>query len=243
MSIVSDEISYRVGDREFRGYQAYDVSKPGPRPGIIVLHEWWGLNEYMFKRIHMLAEQGYFALALDLYGEGRVASSPDEAGALMNDVLSDMDAGEMRLKAGYQTLLEQELVDSTRTAAIGYCFGGGMALHMARIGLPLKAVVSFHGSLNSFHQADPGTIKPEILLCHGKSDSMVTMDAVEAFEAEMKLAQANYQLLLLAGAKHGFSNLQADINAELYGIDLGYSKSADRTSWAAMMALFNKVFI
>ncbi|MFT5220819.1 MAG: dienelactone hydrolase [Planctomycetota bacterium] len=242
MSIVSDEISYRVGEREYRGYQAFDDSKPGSRPGIIVVHEWWGLNEYILKRTHMLAEQGYFVLAIDMYGEGRVGSSPDEAAALMNGVLDDMDAGESLLKAGYQTLLEQELVDDTRTAAIGYCFGGGMALHMARIGMPLKAVVSFHGSLNAFHRAEPGTIKPEILLCHGKSDSMVKMNAVEAFEGEMKLAQANYQILLLEGAKHGFSNLQSDINAELYGIDLGYSQSADRASWSAMLTLLNKVF-
>jgi dienelactone hydrolase len=133
-------------------------------------------------------------------------------------------------------------VDAERTAAIGYCFGGAMVLHMARIGLPLSAVASFHGALGSFHSAAPGSIRAKILVNHGADDSMVTMDDLEGFKQEMDAAQADYEVLLLEGAKHGFSNPQADINAEKYGIDLGYQQQADEQSWAAMQALFARVF-
>ena len=115
-------------------------------------------------------------------------------------------------------------------------------MHMARIGMPLSAVISFHGALGSFHTAEPGSIEPSILVCHGGADSMVTMDDVAAFEQEMNTAQADYELLVLDGAKHGFSNPQADSNAEKYGIDLGYQQQADAKSWAAMLGLFEKVF-
>ena len=177
-----------------------------------------------------------------MYGGGRTADNPAEAGSLMNGVLNDMEKGTEALEAGYQLLLSQAGVDPQRTAAIGYCFGGAMVLHMARIGMPLSAVVSFHGALGSFHTAEPGSIKPSILVCHGAADSMVSMDDLEAFKQEMDKAQADYEVLLLADARHGFSNPQADVNADKYGIDLGYQQSADAQSWAAMQALFERVF-
>jgi dienelactone hydrolase len=177
-----------------------------------------------------------------MFGDGRVADNPDEAGGLMNGVLNDMETGTAALEAGYQLLLNQVGVDPGRTAAIGYCFGGAMVLHMARIGMPLSAVVSFHGALGSFHTADPGTIKPAILVCHGAADSMVSMQDLDAFKQEMDRAQADYEVLVLDGARHGFTNPQADINAEKYGIDLGYQQQADARSWSAMQSLFERVF-
>ena len=190
----------------------------------------------------MLAELGYVALAIDMYGEGKIAESPDEAGGLMNAVLGDMEKGTETLRAGYQLLLDQTSVDSNKTAAIGYCFGGAMVLHMARIGLPLAAVASFHGALGSFHTAEPGSIKARILVAHGGADSMVTMDDLAAFKAEMDTAQADYNATVYDGAKHGFTNPQADVNAQKYGLDLGYQAAADEASWAAMKGLFNRVF-
>jgi dienelactone hydrolase len=242
MNILTNRIEYPVGDSSHQGYLAYDDEIAAAQPGIVLVHEWWGLNEYMVRRAHMLAELGYVALAIDMYGDGQIATSPDQAGTLMNGVLDDMDTGTAALRGGYDLLLAQPGVDAERTAAIGYCFGGAMVLHMARIGLPLSAVASFHGALGSFHSAAPGSIRAKILVNHGADDSMVTMDDLEGFKQEMDAAQADYEVLLLEGAKHGFSNPQADVNAEKYGIDLGYQQQADEQSWAAMQALFARVF-
>lgn len=242
MNILTNRIDYMVDDASHQGYLAYDDEVSEARPGIVVVHEWWGLNDYIVRRAHMLAELGYVALAIDMYGGGRIAEDPAQAGELMTAVLNDMDKGTAALRAGYELLLDQPGVDRESSAAIGYCFGGAMVLHMARIGLPLSAVASFHGALGSFHTADPGSIGAKILVCHGAADSMVSMADLENFKNEMNAAQADYEVLLLDGAKHGFSNPQASVNGEKYGLDLAYSQAADEKSWAAMRALFDKVF-
>ena len=242
MNILTNRIEYAVGDALHQGYLAYDDEIADARPAVLIVHEWWGLDDYIVRRAHMLAELGYVALAIDMYGGGSIAQDTDQAGAMMTGVLNDMKTGTAALKAGYNLLLSQPRVDPGRSAAIGYCFGGAMVLHMARIGLPLSAVASFHGALGSFHSAEPGSIKARILVCHGAADTMVTMEDLEGFKQEMEAAKADYEVLLLADAKHGFSNPQADLNAKKYGIDLGYQQSADEKSWEALQALFSKVF-
>jgi dienelactone hydrolase len=242
MNITSSRIDYRVDDNIHQARLVSDDSPSAKRPGVILLHEWWGVNDYMLERAHLLAELGYVALAIDMYGNGRVANNPDEAGELMNGVLDDMAAGTAALRAGYQLLLEQASVDADKTAAIGYCFGGAMALHMARIGMPLSAVASFHGALGSFHTAEPGSIKSRILVCHGEADSMVTMDDLAGLRTEMETAQANFEVRLYADAKHGFSSRKADANGSQYGIDVAYNAVADQESWQAMKSLFDEVF-
>jgi dienelactone hydrolase len=242
MNILTSRLDYTVGDATHQGYLAYDDEISEARPGVIIVHEWWGLNDYIVRRAHMLAEMGYVALAIDMFGGGQTADNPDDAGGLMTAVLNDMETGTAALRAGYQLLLDQPGVDASRTAAIGYCFGGAMVLHMARIGLPLSAVASFHGALGSFHTAEPGSIAARILVCHGEADTMVTMDDLEAFKNEMDAAKANYEVLVLPGAKHGFSNPQATANGEKYGIDVGYQEQADAESWAKLQELFSQVF-
>ena len=234
MNIVTSRPEYTLEGRTFRGYLAQDDAITGPRPGVIIVHEWWGLNDYIVKRAHKLAELGYVALAIDMYGDGQTAGNPDDAGGLMNAVLTDMAAGTAALRAGYQVLLEQPGVDASRTAAIGYCFGGAMVLHMARIGLPLRAVGSFHGALGSFHTAEPGSIVAKLLVCHGEADTMVTMEDLATFKHEMDTAQADYEVLVLPDAKHGFSNPDATANGTKYGIDVGYQPEADAASWGKL---------
>ena len=240
MNIVTRTVDYQVGENSHKAYLAYDEEIASLLPGVIIVHEWWGVNDYIRKRAHMLAEAGYMALAIDMYGNGKVAENPEEAGSLMNGVLGDMDSGTEVLCAGYQLLLDQKQVDSAKTAVIGYCFGGAMALHMARIGLPLAAVASFHGALGSFHTAAPGSIQAQILVAHGEADSMVTMHAVDDFKAEMDAAKANYEVIIYPGAKHGFSSQGAHDNGQKYDLDLDYNAEADRASWSVMMSLFEK---
>ena len=242
MNVLTNRVEYQVGDNVHQGYLAYDDEITEPRPGVLIVHEWWGLNNTMVRRAHMLAELGYVALAIDMYGAGQVAADADQAGSLMTAVLDDMDAGTAALCAGHDLLLSQPGVDPGRSAAIGYCFGGAMVLQMARIGMPLSAVVSFHGSLGSFHTADPGSIAAKILVCHGEADSMVTLDDVDVFKQEMEVAGADSEILILPGAKHGFSSVEADDNAQKFGVDVGYQQQADEQSWKAMQTLFNRVF-
>jgi dienelactone hydrolase len=161
-----------------------------------------------------------------------VAGDPDEAASLMNTVLGDMESGTKALQAGYQAFVDQPQVDAERTAAIGYCFGGAMVLHMARLGLPLSAVVSFHGALGSFHTATPGSIRPRVLVCHGEEDSMVTMDDLAGFKQEMETAQADYQVIVYPNAKHGFTNEAADGNGQKYA-NLRIAQHRNRAAYPA----------
>ena len=177
-----------------------------------------------------------------MYGNGATADSPDEAGGMMNAVLGNMEMGTSRLRAAHDVLCAQSVVDKTRTAAIGYCFGGAMVLHMARIGLPLKAVVSFHGALGSFHTPAPGEIQSRILVCHGAKDSLVPKSDIEAFHAEMEAAEANVKFESYEGALHGFTNPDATERGRNYGLPLAYEQRADEASWSEMKALFDEVF-
>lgn len=239
---TSSIIEYPCGDTNHIGYMAWNDNSEHPAPGVIVIHEWWGLNDYIKSRADMLAELGYCALAIDMYGGGHQAESPDQAGAAMNAVLEDMATGTERLKAAYETLIAQDKVDESKTAAMGYCFGGAMALHMARIGLPLNAAVSFHGALGSFHKPAPGEVKAKILVCHGGDDAMVSMDDLAGFKQEMDEAQADYDVVVYDHAQHGFTSKEADENGRKYGIPVGYNADADARSWQAMKDLFESCF-
>ena len=242
MTITRQTLAYTAGKDELKGYMAFDDESEGARPGVIVIHEWWGLDDYIRKRTDKLAELGYTALAIDMYGNGATADSPDEAGGMMNAVLGNMEMGTSRLRAAHDVLCAQTVVDKTRTAAIGYCFGGAMVLHMARIGLPLKAVVSFHGALGSFRTPAPGEIQSRILVCHGAKDSLVPESDIEAFHAEMAAAEANVKFESYEGALHGFTNPDATERGRNYGLPLAYEQRADEASWSEMKALFDEVF-
>lgn len=241
-NIHTESVSYSANGDTMNGYIAYDSDVDGARPGVLVVPEWWGVNDYIRGRAEQIAALGYSALAVDMYGDGKIAQAPDEANEMMNSVLGDMDTGTARLKAAYQVLQDHTTVDADRMGAIGFCFGGAMVLHMARIGMPLRAVVSFHGALGSFHTAEPGSVKSRVLVCHGAADAMISDDDARNFKAEMEAAAADYTFIAYEGAMHGFTSREADANGEKYGLPVGYNETADRESWTAMKDLFDDVF-
>ena len=225
-----------------KGYLAWDDSIEGARPGIVVVHEWWGHNDYPRKRAEMLAELGYTALAIDMYGDGKTADHPDGAGAFMTTVLNNMESGRARFEAGLELLKNHPTVDADKTGAIGYCFGGGVVLHMARMGTDLDVVASFHGSLDMASAPGVEKMTTRVAAYNGEADSFVSADAIAEFKVEMEKAGANYQLIQLPGAIHGFSNPAATENGEKFGLPLKYNALADEASWAHMRLLFEDVF-
>ncbi len=241
-AITSEPVTYTAGSTALHGVLATDSAKADRRPGVLVVHEWWGLNDYIKRRAAMLAELGYTALAVDMYGGGKVADNPADAGAMMNAVLGNMKTGEERFAAAYEVLKSQPTVDPDRIAAIGYCFGGAVVLHEARIGMPLRGVVSFHGALGSFHKPAPGTVKAKVLVCHGAADSLVPDADIANLKAEMAHAQADFRFVAYPNALHGFTNPDADAKAKQYGIPLGYDAAVDAQSWKDMQEFLAKAF-
>jgi dienelactone hydrolase len=242
MTIRTESLSYSAGGINMISHLAEDTTGTSPQPGILVLPEWWGLNTYIKRRTEEIATLGYTALGVDMYGEGAIADHPDEAGSLMTAVLENMETGTQRLQAAVAALAEVPSVDPSRLAAIGYCFGGAMALHLARIGTDIKAAVSFHGALDSFHKVVPGEIKARVLVCHGDADEFISKESIEAFHKEMKTANVDYELISYPGALHGFTSPEADENGEKYGLPLAYNANADKESWQAMNRLFTQLF-
>jgi dienelactone hydrolase len=240
-AIKTEPVTYSAGDTALRGFLATTATQES-RPGVLVVHEWWGLNDYIRRRARMLAELGYTALAVDMYGDGRVADNAADAGALMTAVVNDRKAAEARFAAAYDLLKAQPGTDGDRVAAIGYCFGGAVVLHAARLGLPLRGVVSFHGALGSMHTPTPGGVRAKILVCHGADDSLVPDSDVAAFKREMDQARADYRFVAYEHAKHGFTNPEADTNGKKYGIPLAYDAAADQRSWQDMREFLGRVF-
>lgn len=242
MDIQTKTLTYRAGGADLESYFAWDAAVQGKRPGVILLGEWWGMNDYLKRRARQIAELGYAALAADMYGNGRVAADSTEAGQLMNGLFADMAATGERLRAHLRELRAQPQVDATRIGAMGYCLGGALSLHAARIGLDLKGVVSFHGALSRTHQAKPGDIKAEILVCHGADDVLIPEEDQKNFHEEMKALGAKYEFIAYPGAKHGFTNPEATAKGQKYGLPLAYDETVDKQSWEAMKSFWARVF-
>ncbi|MEP9410964.1 MAG: dienelactone hydrolase family protein [Candidatus Brocadia sp.] len=225
-----------------KGYLVYDENIKSKRPGVLVVHEWWGHNEYARKRARMLAELGYTALAVDMYGDGKQAMHPDEAGKFSSELMKNFDVAKARFVAAMDFLKQQFSVDPNRIAAIGYCFGGAIVLNMARQGVDLKGVASFHGSLTAVRQAQKGSVKAKILVLHGADDKFVTQEQIEAFKQEMKTAGADFQFISYPGVIHGFTNPEADANAKKFNLPLAYNAEADMKSWKELEKFFSTIF-
>ena len=236
--VQTREVEYRQGDTVLKGFIAWNDAARGRRPGVLVVHEWWGLNEHARNQARRLAEAGYVGFALDMYGNGKVTTHPQDAQAFVAEVTKDPAVLAARFNAALDELKRDRHVDTTRLAAIGYCFGGSVVLGMARSGADLAAVVTFHGALATQTQAQPGKVKARILVLAGGADPFVPPEQVEAFRKEMQAAGARFEVVTYAGAKHGFTNP----DAASYGMpQLAYDAAADRQSWAAMLKLFREV--
>lgn len=243
-AIQTKEIPYKSADgTELVGYYAYDDAVSGKRPGVLVVHEWWGLNDYAKKRARDLAGLGYSALAIDMYGGGKHTEHPADAMAFMQAAMKDQQASDQKFDAGLALLKQQAQTNPEKIAAIGYCFGGGVVLNAARRGEPLLGVVSFHGALATQTPATPGSVKARVLVEHGAEDSMVTPQQVAAFKQEMDSAKVDYQFNAFEGAKHGFTNPDADrLSHGDHAPDLAYNAAADKKSWSQMQEFFEGLF-
>jgi dienelactone hydrolase len=233
-AIKGEEIQYKSGGVAMRGYIAWDDAIKGKRPGVLVVHEWWGHNDYARRRARMLAELGYTALALDMYGEGKQAHHPDDAGKMSGVIGKNLPLARKRFDAARAALTKHASVDPKRIAAIGYCFGGTVVLQMARLGEPLVGVASFHGNLATDAPAKPGMVKARVLVLTGADDPFVPPEQVEAFRKEMDAAGAKYEVVVYPGAKHSFTNPDADEYGRKFNLPLAYNESADKESWAAL---------
>ena len=240
-AIKTQEVTYSAGDTTMKGFLAWDDSISGKRPGILVVHEWWGLNDYARSRAKQLAELGYAALAVDMYGEGKAADHPKDAGAFAASVMENPQVALARFRAAMDALKAQPMVDAEKIAAIGYCMGGAIVLNAARQGIDLDAVASFHGSLGGLMPIK-GPIKAKVLVCHGADDSFIPPEKVSAFKEEMKEAGADLKFVSYPGAKHGFSNPAADESGKKFSIDIAYNAKADAESWKELQALLQAVF-
>lgn len=240
--ISGKTVEYSAQGVVMKGYLAYDENIKGKHPGVLVVPEWWGLNDYARKRARMLAELGYIALAVDMYGDGKVVTTPDEAGKLSSEVMKNFDVGKARFLAAMDFLKQQPMVDPNKIAAIGYCFGGGVVLNMARQGVDLKGVASFHGGLTAVKPAQPGGVKAKILVLHGGADKFITPEQIEAFKQEMKSASADFQFISYPGATHSFTNPEATELGKKFNMPIAYNADADKKSWSELKEFLKKIF-
>ncbi len=240
--VVGQEVSYDAQGVTMKGYLAYDKDIKGKRPGILVVHEWWGHNDYARKRAMMLAGLGYTALAVDMYGDGKQADHPDDAGKFAAAVSKDLPLATARFDAALKLLRKHATVQADQIAGVGYCFGGGLLLNLARRGVDLQGIASFHGTLASDTPAQSGKIKARLAIFTGADDPMVPKTQVEAFISEMRQAGVNPALTSYPGAKHAFTNPAADDYARRFNLPVAYDAEADRDSWAKLGTFLSGLF-
>jgi len=239
--IVGEAVTYTSDSITMKGYLAYDENATMKKPGVLVVHEWWGHNAYARKRAEMLADLGYTALAVDMYGDGKLAEHPKNAGKFAGMVMSNMSSAKSRFTAAMETLKNHPSVDSGKIAAIGYCFGGSVVLTMANAGMDLDAVAAFHSGV-SLPIMPNEDLKAKVLVCNGADDQFISQESVANFKAQMDSIQADYTYIAYEGAKHSFTSKEADVNAEKFGLPLAYDEKADTASWQELQNLLTEAF-
>ena len=237
--VKTKAITYMYDGTTFKGHLAWDDAAKGKRPGILVVHEWWGLDGYARKRAEQLAGLGYVAFACDMYGDGKTTEHPKEAGAFAGEVRKNVKSWQGRAQASLKVLTDQDNVDATKLAAIGYCFGGSTALQLAYSGADLKAVVTFHAALPEPTAEQAKAIKAKILVNHGALDKFIPEEAITKFRAALEEAKVDYTMVFFGGAVHSFSVKEAEAK-KVTG--LAYHAGADHRSWEYMKLMFREAF-
>lgn len=238
-AVQTKKVTYKHGDTNCIGYLAWDDAIEGPRPGVLVFHEFFGLDAYAKRRAEQLAKLGYVAFAADLYGEGKLVDHPQDAGAMAGQIRSNVEDWRKRGLEALEVLKAQPQTDKTKLAAIGYCLGGSTVQQLAFAGADLKAVVSFHGGLVVPTPEQVKSIKSAVLICHGADDSFIKPETIKDFKNALDSNGGKYTFKSYEGARHSFTVPEADATSKKFNIEgLRYNKEADEKSWADMQALF-----
>jgi dienelactone hydrolase len=238
-AIQTEIIEYKDGDTLLEGFVAYDDAIAGPRPGVLLIHDWTGLQDYAKRRATMLAEMGYVAFCADIYGKGIRPTDPKECAVQAGTYKNDLPLLRRRVSLGLEQIRKLDRVEKDKVAAIGYCFGGTSVLELARSGAEVKGVVSFHGGLGTTMPAEEGKVKARILICHGADDPYVKPAEVDAFKDEMARAKAEMQFISYPGAVHSFTKKEAGNDPSKGN---AYDEKSDKASWAAMKKFFDELF-
>jgi dienelactone hydrolase len=241
IKLKETEVTYASDSTQMKGYLVYDENIKTKRPGVIVIHEWWGHNDYVRERADMLAELGYTAIAIDMYGDGKQADHPKDAGKFAMSVMTNLPEAEARFNAALDLLKQHESVDGEKIAAIGYCFGGSVALTMANSGADLDAVAAFHSGV-ALPIMPNDKLTARVLVCNGGGDTFIPEESITAFKQAMDSIGAKYEYISYPGVMHSFTSKEADANAEKFELPLAYDKEADEKSWNSLQALLKEVF-
>lgn len=239
-NIQAEPVSYKA-DSVMNGFIAYDANIKDKRPAILIVPEWWGITDYVRNRARQLAELGYVAMVVDMYGNGKVAADPNEAMALSMPFYENPAFARQRFSAALNEVKKLPQTDSTKVAAIGYCFGGAQVLNMARLGVDLDGVVSFHGGLKGVTPQN-GMTKAAVLVCNGADDNFVPQEEIDLFKKQMDSVNAPFTFINYPDAKHAFTNPDADAKAKQFKMPIAYNAAADSASWQDMKAFLNKIF-
>jgi len=242
IQVATQELAYSAGDTALKGFLAYPAGTTDKRPGVLIVHEWWGLNEYVRTRARMLAELGYVALAIDMYGDGKSSEHPEDAKQYMMEVAGNQAEATRRFEAGRAALAGDQHVDANKLAAIGYCFGGAVVLGAARRGADLDLVASFHGNYATPTPMAKDAFHGKLFIAHGAADSFAPPAQVEGLKRELDAASAQYELVIYEGAKHGFTNPAATELGQKNGMDVAYDAAADTQSWSKLKELLQQAF-
>ena len=240
-SLKEEDVTYKADTTTLKGFVVYSDSVKGKRPAILVVHEWWGLNDYPRDRARQLAKLGYIAMAVDMYGDGKTAANPDEAQKLATPFYNNPQLAKSRLDAAIAKIKQYPETDTNNIAAIGYCYGGYVVLNAAKLGADLKGVVSFHGNLSGVNP-DKKLLKAKILVCHGAADKFVGPQEVDKFKHQMDSVRADYTFKAYPNATHAFTNPAATETGKKFNMPIEYNPEADKNSWNDMKDFFSKLF-